>query len=338
MLAVGRTRLAASGGLSLPKLSAIVARAIARSGPLASGVLHGPAPQAAFVPFVKANLPLITSIALREYATATKTKKKPAAKKKTTTTKKKAPAKKKATAKKPVKRRVVAKKSGTRRASTKKTAAKKKKPVKKKAVKKKKKVEKPKKPGVMTYHKNALKDEPPQVATAYNLFFVEFYKSNKSIGKIPEVAKACGAKWRALPETEKQTWADRAAVETQKRKAAHQAWIAQHNPVDIAKANKARNHIAALRRAKGAVKTGKYKIKDDRLVAGPRSAYIYFVKENYSRPEVSSLDRNLRMKKLAEFWKAASDADKKKFVDLAARDKLRYQNEKAEFEKKYNKN
>ncbi|KAK6531328.1 hypothetical protein TWF281_008139 [Arthrobotrys megalospora] len=327
MLAVGRSRLAASSGLSLPKLSAIVARAIARSGPLSSGAANALASQATFAPFMKANLPVLTNLVLREYATAAKKK---------TTTKKKATAKK-TTAKKPAaKRRTVAKKTGTRRAATKKKpAAKKKKPApkKKKVVRKKAAA---KKPGIKAQYGKALTNAPSKTVSGYTLFFTD---SVKALGKgirLAERAKEIGAQWRALSDAEKQVWNDRSAEETVKRKAAYAQWLAKQNPADIEAANNARNRIRAYRQKKGIRgSTSHTKIKDDRLVKRPITAWIFFVKNNFHRPELEAFEKGKKFTKLAELWKAASDAEKKKYNDLAAKDTVRYQAEKADFAKKY---
>ncbi|EWC48345.1 hypothetical protein DRE_02114 [Drechslerella stenobrocha 248] len=356
MLAVGRSRFATGNGLSLPKLGAIVARAIARSGPLSS--FNGPAHQAhaAIVPFVKANLPLITSIALREYATATKkkttaTKKKPAvrkpaarkpaarkpAAKKPAARKpaaKKPAAKRTTAAKKPAARRAVATKAGTRRTATKKKPLKKK-PLKKKKVIKKKKVEK--KPGVMTFYRQALRDEPPKAASGYNLFYSDHFKKTKTpTNTVADIARSAGAKWQEMPIADKQGWIDNAKVETARRKAAYQEWLNTMSPLDIQAANRARlrihqNRLEKDKKAKRLLKP----IQDSRFVPRALNAYTLFVKDTILKPEVMALEQTARMKKCGELWRAASDADKKKYKELASRDKVRFDNEKLEFAKKY---
>ncbi|KAK6363610.1 hypothetical protein TWF730_001034 [Orbilia blumenaviensis] len=328
MLAVGRSRLAASSGLSLPKLSAIVARAIARSGPLSSGAANAITSQATFAPFVKANLPLLTTLVLREYATAAKkTATKKTATKKTSAKKSTKPA---------ARRRTVAKKSGTRRTATKKkTAAKKKKaaPKKKKVVKKKKVAVK--KPGIRVQYDKAM-DAPPRRVSPYNLFFVEASKGIAAGVKASDRAKETAVQWHALSETDKQAWKDRAAEESIKRKAAYAQWLAKQNPVDIAAANNARNRIRAHRLQKGIKgSTSIARIRDDRLVKRSLTPWIFFVKEKIQTPEIVALDRREKLKRMSELWKATTDANKKKYADLAAKDAIRYKNEKAEFEKKY---
>ncbi|KAK6499656.1 hypothetical protein TWF481_010019 [Arthrobotrys musiformis] len=331
MLAVGRSRLAASSGLSLPKLSAIVARAIARSGPLSSGAANAISSQATFAPFVKANLPLLTNLVLREYATAAKK----------AAPKKKAPAKKKSTttAKKPaVKRRAVAKKSGTRRTATKKkTVAKKKKaaPKKKKVVRKKKAVAK--KPGIQIQYNKSLGDAPTKKANAYNLFFIDVVKTLEGVSTAPQKAKEIAQKWNALSDAEKQKWTDRASEETVKRKAAYAQWLAKQNPLDIEAANNARNRIRAHRAKKG-IKSGSTpvsKIKDDRLVKRPCTAWIFFMKDKYHTAEIDGIEHKLKLTKLAQLWRGASASEKKKYEDLATKDAARYKAERAEFLKKY---
>ncbi|KAF3905467.1 hypothetical protein ABW20_dc0106068 [Dactylellina cionopaga] len=356
MLAVGRRSLAANGGLSLPKLNVILARALARSGPLSTGIVNAAAAgnQAALVPFVKANLPLITSMILREYATAAKTKakpkkkpaavaakkpaaKKPAAAKKTTT----AATKKKATTagakKKPAAKRAVAKKTGTRRAATKKKPiAKKKKPVKK-VVKKKKKAVIVKKPGIMDQFKNAMTDAPTRrPVMAYTLFFKDQFPTAQGDSGVTSKAKSIGAAWKALSEAEKQVWKDKAAAETVKKLAHYDQWIAKQNPADLQVANRARVRIADYRAKHNTLGYGlRHKFSDPRMVKRALTAYMYFSKETMHKAEWVGLRQAEKLKKTGELWRTISDAEKKKYVDLATRDRNRYLTEKAEFEKKY---
>ncbi|KAK6356364.1 hypothetical protein TWF718_000725 [Orbilia javanica] len=331
MLAVGRSRLAASSGLSLPKLSALVARAIARSGPLSSGAANALNSQATFAPFVKANLPILTNLVLREFATAAK---KPATKKKAPA--KKAPAKRSTTTttKKPAaKRRTVAKKAGTRR-----TVIKKKPAAKKKAAPKKKVIKKatPKKPGIQTQYDKALGDAPSKKASPYNLFFVETLKSLDSSTRAPEKAKLVAEKWRGLSDAEKKTWQDRAAEETVKRKAAYDQWLSKLNPLEIEAANLARQRIRGYREKKGIKGTSPAtKIKDDRLVKRPCTPWVFFMKEKYSSGVVDNVEHKQKMSKLAEMWKGTTEAERKKYNDLASKDTARYKAERAAFLKKY---
>ncbi|KAK6544442.1 hypothetical protein TWF694_001137 [Orbilia ellipsospora] len=332
MLAVGRSRLAAGGPLSLPKLSAIVARALARSGPLSSGIANAVASPATFAPFVKANLPVLTNLVLREYATAAKKKttatkkktttKKPAAKKKTTTTKKK-----------PTARRTVASKSGTRRAAPKKrAAAKKKKPVKKKVVRKKKKVEK--KPGIRSEYKKILKP-PPTRMTGYMLFYGENFQTVATAATFKEKVQQMSSKWQSLAEAEKNSYNDRAAAEKIKRKAAYDEWLRKQNPADIKVANLAALRLNTYYEAKGK-KARQHTLSDDRLPKHPLSSYILYSREALRKPEFINIKPNVeKVRQVAAAWRALSESEKKKYVDLANRDKIRYQNEKKEFERKY---
>ncbi|KAF3929200.1 hypothetical protein AA313_de0203250 [Arthrobotrys entomopaga] len=334
MLAVGRSRLAAGGTLSLPKLSAIVARALARSGPLSSGIANATASPTTFAPFVKANLPVLTNLVLREYATAAKKKttaatkkkktaaKKPAAKKKTTTTKKKTTT-----------RRSVASKSGTRRAAPKKrAAAKKKKPVKKKAVRKKKKVEK--KPGIRSEYSKMLKPPPTRV-TGYMLFYGENFKTIATAATFKERVVQMSSAWRNLPTAEKNSYNDRAATEKIKRKAAYDEWLRKQNPADIKVANRAAARLNSYFEAKGK-KIRKHTLSDDRLPKHPLTSYIFYTREALRKPDFMEIETSMeKIKKVAASWKTLPESEKKKYNDLAARDKVRYENEKKEFERKY---
>ena len=79
------------------------------------------------------------------------------------------------------------------------------------------------------------------------------------------------------------------------------------------------------------------KVKKEKT--GPKrakTAYICFVEER--RPKVVKENPKLQAKeilsKLGAEWKAMKEADKKKYVDLAEKDKARYNKEKAAMEGK----
>ena len=75
----------------------------------------------------------------------------------------------------------------------------------------------------------------------------------------------------------------------------------------------------------------------------PKSAYFYFCDDK--RPalikKAKGKNGNKKVvvgdvaKELGEMWKKKKDADKKKYEELAKKDKERYQNEMAEFQDKY---
>lgn len=72
--------------------------------------------------------------------------------------------------------------------------------------------------------------------------------------------------------------------------------------------------------------------KDPNAPKRARSAYIYFSTEK--RPEFSGKTFADATRKVSELWNAMSDAQKKKWTDLAAKDQERYKKEKAAYEKK----
>lgn len=76
------------------------------------------------------------------------------------------------------------------------------------------------------------------------------------------------------------------------------------------------------------------KLKDPNAPKKPFSAYLFFASER--RPEINK-EPNLPFgdvtKMIAEEWKTMTDEQKKKYVEIAERDKQRYLNEKAVYGK-----
>jgi hypothetical protein len=68
------------------------------------------------------------------------------------------------------------------------------------------------------------------------------------------------------------------------------------------------------------------KVKDENAIKKPQADFFYFCKEY--RAEHS--DQKWTTEKLHDIWKVLTVDDKKKFVDLAAEDKKRYEKEKEE--------
>ncbi|KAI8136800.1 high mobility group box domain-containing protein [Fennellomyces sp. T-0311] len=75
------------------------------------------------------------------------------------------------------------------------------------------------------------------------------------------------------------------------------------------------------------------KLVDPRQPEKAQSAYNHFIKENYSRArEEDNSDNRGVMTVLAREWKELSADDKKKYQDLAVKDKQRFEREMKEFE------
>lgn len=272
--------------------------------------------------------------AFRSYATATATKTKPKSK----STTKKAPAKKTATrktaAKKPVKKPVKkavkkpVKKTVAKRKAVKKTAVKKK-AIKKPAPKRKPLTERQKmlkeKAKVrenIVQLKAAALQEPKKLATsAWAIFLGQFFRNHPQGDgvKLPEMTKKAAAEFKNISPSEQERLNKEAADNSKRNQEAHKKWLNSYTPQQIYEANRARG---TLKRKLASYKKGK--INDDRLVKGPKSAYVFFFMEKQGSMEGRLAER---AKQVGQEWNALPAAQKQKYEDISRQESQRYAKE-----------
>ncbi|EEH40863.1 hypothetical protein PAAG_02839 [Paracoccidioides lutzii Pb01] len=96
-----------------------------------------------------------------------------------------------------------------------------------------------------------------------------------------------------------------------------QDWVRRHTPLQIKKANAARQRLRKL------LKTTKGfgKIYDDRQLKRPANAYMHFIKELFASGEIS---HNEPMSKTAAAWRGMTAGEKEKFQQMALENKNKY--------------
>ncbi|KAL5341805.1 hypothetical protein BJX70DRAFT_26746 [Aspergillus crustosus] len=149
-------------------------------------------------------------------------------------------------------------------------------------------------------------------------------EAQKEGGKPMEFFKKAIEAARNASAEEKQRYADQAKANAVANKAAYKAWLLDYTPLQILRANQARVRIASIK--------GKsvQPLHDERMVKGPCSSWVYFLTERINTAEVAGRLVTEKSHKLSSEWKSLSEAEKKKYLDLAKADKERYVREHTE--------
>lgn len=127
---------------------------------------------------------------------------------------------------------------------------------------------------------------------------------------IKSIGKAIGAEWQKLSDSEKKAYTDKANA----AKAAHEA---AHGPI-----------VRGAKKEK-AGKAGKAAKEDG--PKRPTSAYMYFSKDMSASVRAANPGKPITevAKVVGEKWKNMSESEKHKYDLLAAKDKARYEAERA---------
>ncbi|KAI9738687.1 MAG: hypothetical protein M1834_008192 [Cirrosporium novae-zelandiae] len=158
-------------------------------------------------------------------------------------------------------------------------------------------------------------------STIWLVVMMEIAK-NREVGT---AAKEAVVKYQNLTPEETAAYARTANQNKEANELAYKKWLESHTPDEIRKANLARLALRRQARTKGNKAGAKYRlIKDDRLVKHPRTGYIYFVMERHSSGDLKNVEVSQLGKLFSREWNGMSNEDKKKYTDLAARDKARY--------------
>ena len=154
------------------------------------------------------------------------------------------------------------------------------------------------------------------------MFFASVRASLKAANpdaKVTDLGRLAGVAWKELSEKERAEWVGKSA-------AAKAAFEAEHGPVERAPKAKAAKETKA---AKGKGKGGKAAKAD-----GPKrgiSAYMAFSTE--MRPSIKADNPSASFGELGKLmgaaWAKMDAGAKKKYEDIAAKDKARYEAEKA---------
>lgn len=135
----------------------------------------------------------------------------------------------------------------------------------------------------------------------------------------PEAFKKAIELARSISAEENQRYVDIATANRAANKAAYEAWVQSHTPLQILEANKARRRLGRIKDSKKVTL-----IKDDRLVKKPLSPFIIFYQEqrDTSRSDVANLTQAA-----AHEWKNLSESAKEKYREVAKADRQRYERE-----------
>jgi len=140
--------------------------------------------------------------------------------------------------------------------------------------------------------------------------------------KVTEVLKSCGDRWRKMTDKEKKIWQDKSQRETD-------VWTKKmkaYKKTNSFKQFQKRKQEASMVKVKNAKKP-----KDNNKPKRPLSGFFRFVSK--FRKDHSELKVTEVTKAAGAEWKLLSKAEKKKYVDAAAKDNVKYQKDLKKYQK-----
>ncbi|GAA5936871.1 uncharacterized protein JCM15063_000086 [Sporobolomyces koalae] len=183
---------------------------------------------------------------------------------------------------------------------------------------------------------------PPKAPTnSWGIFLTEYIAEHKrnlgpgeKLASVTELAKSAGAEYATLGSASKAELQHRADEQRAAYPAILEAWKKTLTPEMI----REENVVRANRRKLGLSR--KHNLKMDGEPKRPRTAYFLFLNEQHKLgPDSEVLQGETRVieqsKLLAAAWRALPESEKKRFEELYAQDKARYEKEKAEFDAKH---
>ncbi|KAI8053808.1 high mobility group box domain-containing protein [Syncephalis plumigaleata] len=156
--------------------------------------------------------------------------------------------------------------------------------------------------------------KPPTRSTNGWMLFVndEFVKAKTdgSVINLSEKTKEASVKWKSMSESEKQVYFDRATVETQRLQEAYAQWLSSLTQEQI-----------VLLRCQQSLQRKKGKqiamVRDPAKPKRPSSSFFSFLNQRRAALKDEGLIPVEISKRVAQEWKAMSDAEKKPYVDEA---------------------
>jgi len=141
-------------------------------------------------------------------------------------------------------------------------------------------------------------------------------------GKVTEVLKSCGDRWKKMPEKEKKIWQDK----SKREKNVWNKKMEAYKKTNSFKRFQKKKQEAAMMKVKNAKKP-----KDNNKPKRPLTGYFRFVRkfrEDHSEMKVTEVT-----KAAGAEWKVLSKAKKQKYVDAAAREQAKYQKDLKTYQK-----
>lgn len=152
------------------------------------------------------------------------------------------------------------------------------------------------------------KGGPKKTRSAYLFFQQEILpelKRSQPLLKFGDVAKEIGKRWKELPDDQKAPYIAKQDTDKQRYASELEEWT--------------KNNPPSPPRAKPPKK--------------PLSAFMYFSKQNRAQVKAKNPDASFGAlgKIMGDQWKSLSEAEKKKYEDLNAQDKIRYEEEMKDY-------
>ncbi|KAL8995603.1 MAG: hypothetical protein Q9188_006769 [Gyalolechia gomerana] len=160
------------------------------------------------------------------------------------------------------------------------------------------------------------KQLPP---TAFRVLLAERAKVVE--GPAPEGAKDCSRRYKSLTPEQREHYNHLANQNKAANASRYREWMQSLTPSQIAKANSARSKLN--RRTKGKWS----KLKDDRLVKGPKSAYTIFYIHRFRSGDFAGVKVPEAGKLLGAEWRGLNADAKKPYFQLAEEESARYAQE-----------
>ncbi|KAK3056852.1 hypothetical protein LTS18_011604, partial [Coniosporium uncinatum] len=174
----------------------------------------------------------------------------------------------------------------------------------------------------------ALVEPKKKPETAYIIFNAEQASPGM---RIAQNAKERAEKYRELTPSEREHYNHLANENKAANATAYEAWVSSHTPEQIRLANNARRRLKQLLplTKSGSQRSGKglTLIQDARQVKRPASSFSIFHGERYRSEDMKGIALAEVAKLTSGEYKALSESERKKYIDLAAEDRARYTRE-----------
>ncbi|KNC82835.1 hypothetical protein SARC_04882 [Sphaeroforma arctica JP610] len=165
--------------------------------------------------------------------------------------------------------------------------------------------------------------KPKKPGSAYTLFVVErrpnYILENPDV-KNTDVFKGLGAEWKELSDAEKQAYSDRIPGLNAQYEEDMKYYVEHRSAAQAAKDDAPKVKRGVSKKAK----------KDPNMPKRALSAYLFF--SNDMRPTLpADLKITEKAVKLGQMWKLTDEYQRQKYVELASKDKIRYDEAMAQY-------
>ncbi|KAK9712965.1 hypothetical protein K7432_006764 [Basidiobolus ranarum] len=161
---------------------------------------------------------------------------------------------------------------------------------------------------------------PKRPLSAYLQFHREVFNalSPEEKTSVTATSKTIGEKWRNLAESEKKHYQDIAENNKKEYEVKCKNFLNSLSPSDYVK-------LAQIRKQNKAKGKNFPKFKDPNAPRKPMTSYVLFLKEKYD--ELNTGNNTETFRKIAEEWRQTPESGRKVYEELAAEDRVRYDQE-----------